>query len=376
MHAKYFFESNCYRLILVDKMKQVIKLISTVFCLINMVAVAQPYAIKHQDNEISDSLLKAKKVRAISSYEVSISKRGKTHSKMHYKAFDDQGKCVLSLHILDSLKHKRLYNYSSIQRLKQKEVFNSNVFYNWQTNKFVTYNDSGRVHWMFYSNKRGKIKTSYEYLYKNGQLNRLNRYHNGLKLSDYYLYQYKPDGKLLQSSLYNKHGKIKSVWDYSCSEEGKAVKQHDTFKLCTQTTYLADGSEIITSHFFEYYTQEPIQVIVQYNALKQLVKYVKYKGKNRTLIEYRHLTYDTAHLLQQEINSRFDKKGHHSEQYIYNPNGSIAARTDTFLKGHKLDINRYQYTYNEHGLIQTCSISNKDRLLIWRRYEYVLGESE
>ena len=361
-------------LILVGKMKQAIYLLTLLFCLINLSAKAQRYAIGHQDNEMSDSLLKAKKVRAITSYEVSISKRGKTQSKMHYKAFNEEGKCVLSLHILDSLKHKRLYNYSSIQRLNQREVFNSNVFYNWQTNKFVTYNDSGRVHWMFYSNKRGKITTSYEYDYQAGQLSRLNRYFNGHKLSDYYLYQYKPDGKLLQSSLYNKHGKLKSVWDYSCSEEGRAVKQHDTFKLCTKTTYLADGSEIITSHFFEYYTQEPIQVVIHNNAQKELVKYYKYKGKNKTLVEYRHLTYDSAHRVQREMNASYFKKGQHLEYFIYNPNGSIAARTDSFRKRKKFDIHGYQYTYNEHGLVRTCTISNKDRLYLWRRYEYVLGE--
>jgi hypothetical protein len=128
----------------------------------------------------------------------------------------------------------------------------------------------------------------------------------------------------------------------------------------------------MTTNYFENYTKLPVQVIIHYNQHEQMTKYYKYKGVEKQLIEYRQIAYDQNKTLLSTYFLYANKQGQKQKSfnYIYNPNGSIANRTDSFVNKRSVDVNHYQYSYNAMGLIATCSISNQNRLYLWRRYEY------
>jgi hypothetical protein len=335
-------------------------------------SVAQSVYLKHDDYEMSDSLLKSKGVKAIITHTAQTNKRGKSSSSVKYQYLNDQGESIFHLSIKDSLHFNKIYGFHHQMSHKKNTVFYNDKFYNSNFLKFTEISDSGQTKRIIYSNRRGRINDIYEYHYAAGKTLRLNRYKHKHKLSEYYLYQYQADGKLLQSALYDKHDKLLSVWDYSCSDEGKVSKYKDTFKLCTQTSYLADGSKIMTTNYFENYTKLPVQVIIHYNQHEQMTKYFKYKGVEKQLIEYRQIAYNQNKTLLSTYFLYANKQGQKQKSfnYIYNSNGSIANRTDSFMNKRSVDVNHYQYSYNSMGLIATCSISNQNRLYLWRRYEY------
>lgn len=233
------------------------------------------------------------------------------------------------------------------------------------------FNQEGKVSRILFFNEKNKISHSFEYLYKDSNMVRMNNYNSKYRLHNYYLYEYA--GKKIKSTgLYNSKGKLIRFWDYSCDDEGKMVtNKSDTDKICEYKTYMSDGSIVTTRTAFGY-KGKPYKTVTHRDSVGKLLKYLYYEGTNQ-ILTYKYIyTYANG-----KRNSAYiwyaNFKGHpyYSKYSKMDDKGKLVDETDTLLTNPKKPIiKRYTFLYDEKGLLIESSGFEGNLMTVIRRYRY------
>ena len=324
------------------------------------------------DNIFNDSILKANQVKQITTNEVHIYK-GKSTTFKEIKHINKDGICVMSAKLKDTLKMLYLSEFNMISlNYSKKNYFNTNFnkFYKHNEYRISELSDDNKLVRISHFNKKGKLTYAINYEYKDSVFNRVNYINKKGKLSGYYLYEYGPNKKLKTSSQYNAKGKLIRLWDYSCNDEGSKInKAKDTFKICSNKTYLPDGVIITTTNTFTS-DGKPIKNVEYTNANNKVIKYFKYYGANEILF-YKQENLFVNNQLKNSYAYYATYKGEHYRSTVkkFNENNQIVSQTDsTFRK--KLGIISYQFEYNKKGLIESQKRYNNGAIRNIEMYKY------
>ncbi|MEZ4805400.1 MAG: hypothetical protein R2852_07925 [Bacteroidia bacterium] len=231
-------------------------------------------------NPLGDSLVKAKGISEFKIDRTNLYKRGKTYTYRSIYYYNYKGQTTFHCKIEDTSKYKSIvYASAIIQTFDDRygsvtfNQFSNQILKGSHNLKIIHHHQDGKIKGFHYFNKKGKNKGSYEYEYENGLKTRMNRYNRKHKLKTYYKETYNFENKLTQSALYTAKGKLIRLWDYSCNDVGKLVKnKSDTLKICTEKSYLADGSIVTTTNSFDYKGQPSKFVYVISKANKLILR--------------------------------------------------------------------------------------------------------
>lgn len=353
------------------------KSISTfIFCLVWLLFSSQLFAQTHLgiDNEQLDSVLISNKVSEIIKDQTYYHKGKKQGFSRQLKRYDKTNRVSLSCSMSDTLKNFRLYNLSNYQYSAEKEHYHSAmVGYNYKSymTELVFNNSKGEIDHIQYFDKKGR----YAGMHKMDRPDTLNyiltKFSKKNKPVYVYHHTYGLDKKLIRSSYYDGKGKIKKIIDYKCEDRGKEISpKHDTLKVCVSKEYVNDGSVItVTSGFNS--VGKPFRKIEQTDSLKRLIRYEYYYEKDLKL-QYKILyTYKNNHLLAHYAYYNFLLNGNNRVEDIrYSEDGFIVSRTDTLILGKKSKITKYEYTYNQKGLVLSCKAFENGALKSEAYYRY------
>ncbi len=324
------------------------------------------------DNMFNDSILKANQVKQITNKIVYIYK-GKSTTSKEINHINKDGICIMSARLEDTLKMLYLseFNMKSLNYSKMN-YFNTNFnkFYKRNEYRLSELTDDNKLEKLSYYNKKGKLTYAIHYEYKDSIFKRVNYINKKGKLNKYYLYDYGPNKKLKTSSQYNAKGKLIRLWDYSCNDEGSKInKAKDTFKICSNKTYLPDGVIITTTNTFTS-DGKPLKNVEYTDANNKVIKHLRYFGANEILY-YKQENLFVNNQLKNSYVYFASFKGKHYKSTVkkYNENNQIVSQTDsTFEK--KPRIITYQFEYNKNGLIETQRKYNNGVLCNLQMFKY------
>ena len=302
---------------------------------------------------ITDSLAMVKKVAELSINESWIHKgKANTYRKIYH--FDRKGLNVFSTTLIDTVKLKQISS-SVITTVTTNSTYASANYNSWYKSgnlKLIEYNGDNLISATHYFNDKGKRNLSTRYYYKDSLMSRLEYVDRRNKLKSYYLYEYAPNKKLMHSALYRGNGKLVRYWDYACDDAGATVSKasKDTLKICTQKSYLADGTVISTTNSFDW-RGEPMRQVEYRNAQNQVTRFLVYRGKNDVLT-YKSISTYVGNVLSTYYIWNGDKSGkaYSASNHSYNADGMVLSHTDTSYARKKPVVRTYTYTYNEAGL--------------------------
>lgn len=320
----------------------------------------------------NDSIFKANNVKQITVSKVIINNRKSSTFKV-INHINKDGICTMSATIKDTLKLLYLseFNMKSLNYSKMN-YFNTNFskFYKHNEYRISELSDDNKLVRISHFNKKGKLTYAIHYEYKDSVFNRVNYINKKGKLSKYYLYEYGPNKKLKISSQYNAKGKLIRLWDYSCNDEGSKInKAKDTFKICSNKTYLPDGVIITTTNTFTS-DGKPLKYVEYKDANNNILKQLRYYGAKEILYYKQENTY-VNNQLKNSYTYYANYKGEHYKSSIlsFNANKQVVNQTDTLFRK-KLMIMSYQYNYNDKGLIQSQKILNNGTIRRIETYKY------
>lgn len=327
-----------------------------------------PNFLNAQISPVKDSMIKVNSVSEINFNEVWIGKRkSSTYKKILY--YDRNGKYTNYILIEDSLKMKRVMR--TINTLFTVEnsfgSYGTETWYGSSSMRITDFRDSENQNVSYYFKHNGKLSSAQEFLYKDSFLSRVNYYNGKYKLKKYYSYTYSANKKIKTHALYTSKGKLIQLWDYNCDEAGTPIKtSKDTSKYCSIKSYAGDGTIITTTSTF---TSKgvPVKYVVYQNASNQLIKYLIYSGKDQIL------TYQTIYTYENGIQTMYYKKTSdgknlsYSTHILYSSQGFILSQSDSTFNGKKIEVNKYQFTYNAKGLPIT-KMGYRDGVLMYSAY--------
>lgn len=349
------------------------RLFKTTFITFNLCfCITQAHAQYYKTNTLlKDSVILAHGISELLTTETAIYKK-RVNTYLTIYQFNRAAQPTFEARFLDTLKLSRVKRVNTNTYIEKNS---SAAYYRWNDYsqlKVVTYNHQQQVEHLTYFDDKGKNSGSYHYTYQDSLCMRLDNYSKKHRLSTYYQYTYSNNKKIKSSALYSKKGKLIRFWDYACDDEGKlSQSKSDTFKICTEKSYLADGSIVSTTNSFDY-MGNPIKYVEYRNNQNQLTQYLIYRGKNDLLTYCVKNTFIGAKLSSQYIWNA-DKKGKAMSafRYSYNVQGSLLSQSDSFFNGQKTEINTYQFTYNSLGLLSSKKAYNtKGKLFNTVNYRY------
>lgn len=347
-------------------------LITLSFCLFTNMAQAQGYYAfryylwnnmhyhqdyKYQNSNHIDSYALANHLYSFTKIIRNHPKKGKAVQDNHTFIFDKNGRCLTRMHIKDTgFKSKvvflmkrnfnkegqmldnsyvtlkkfnfyQLFEYNDSNKLTLATSFNDKQRITGQT--LISYNETSKEKAVIYKRDKGKVLNSYNYYYY-------------------------PDGKLKQIVLLDKKGKLIRVTDYTCDNAGKALKKiRDTAKVCTERSYMPDGSVVVTSHYFDY-KGNPMKSIEVRDSMDLLLKYEQYKGLKEILHSSRIYLYSNGKLLKYTYRDYNIKKHPYSFTRIYDGNGKIVNDESIYnISGSKNVITKREYFYSDNGMLKS-----------------------
>ncbi len=258
---------------------------------------------------------------------------------------------------------------------KKKKVINYSYLNGKQIAKEIS--TDGELTSLFLTQYNGENKISFTSL------------QNGKKLKNNYLLKYYYENNELRSQQFYKKGKKFRTWDYSCSSEGKEVKEvkkETTFSFCEYTEESNDGS------YIEYERRQYGSAIYlhkrYYNKDSTLYKYEDING-NGTI--YRsslytkdsvvELTFDTKNRVRESTTWQLYTSGKAKAVItkIYNRNKLKQTRSVFYDEQRKKvkTINQYgkkkniqTYLYNANGIITEKKSINKGKTHYTYTYDY------
>lgn len=334
------------------------KLSTVITCLLWLLFSSKLLAQTHLgiDNEQLDSVLIKNKVSEIIKDQTYFNKGKKKGFSRQLKRYDKSNRVATWCSMTDTLRKFKLTNLASYQySAAEKEHYHSSMvgyYFKTYMTELVFHNSKGEIDHIQYFDKKGR----YSGMHKMDRPDTLNfiltKYNRRNKPVYVYHHTYGFDKKLIRSSYYNGKGKITKIIDYKCEDRGKEINpKQDTLKVCVSKAYNNDGSVITITNGFNSFGK-PFRKIEQIDSFKRLIRYEYYYEKELKLQYKIHYTYKNNHLVAQYSYFNYQLNDKHRVEYIqYSEKGLILSRTDTFNQGKKTLITKYEYTYNDKGLV-------------------------
>ncbi len=236
---------------------------------------------------------------------------------------------------------KNVYQYNSDSLLLEEVHYKKGV----QTSKVV--ND--------YTNK--KVTESRYYLDGSSQPSKV------------WKYEYYADGSKKTSKMYKK-GKLKSVWNYECKEEGEQARKHqDTVMVCKNESVDADGNRTVTTRRYNekglpvkdvfVYSKDNKIIQTNYYNTKDELYYQFISSNDRKKSVYRYFKKNKLYMYEeiyyndkeQMLESAFyyNDKLTRKTTNEYSADGQLVATKSTNERARFNSETRY--TYDEHRLL-------------------------
>jgi hypothetical protein len=194
-----------------------------------------------------------------------------------------------------------------------------------------SYDENGKkIQTINLDGKRPKVYHITENSYNtSGKLIKSTGFDKNKKVKYHYEYDFYENGTPMETRLYNKKGKLKSVYTYTCDPKGEVEKDIKKVNYCTSKTMHPDGSffEVVETqekgkmrrNVYSYSADSLLikyenfdlkgkckyTTIYTYNQNKKLLTYQRYKGTNKLLYAYTYF-YNEKDLIEKEI--VFNKK--------------------------------------------------------------------
>lgn len=337
----------------------------------------------YQNYPLKDSLVKKNGIAELIMDGQYFYRKGKSYSNRQIYQYDNDGNNTFACSVSDSVTYKKMYYSNMVNHTNDDKIYGTTTQSNstFEKNLRLTgYDAEGRISTIHYFNKRGKNTGRYAYFYKDSLLYKQEYFNKRQKLRKYYIYEYE-NKRRIRTSLYNSKGKISFVWDYTCEETGELKKKSkDTSKFCTSKTYLADGSKIITTNYFNF-DGTPIKVVELVDSNGKVLKHIIYRGEKQIVTYLRIKKYSNG----KEVSDYYwsgTNKGKHSYSYYqeFGENGQIVKKNDTNYYGNskKGYYRNYEYYYNAEGLISHSKSYKNGKLdsIVRYRYRYYKKEDK
>jgi hypothetical protein len=248
--------------------------------------------------------------------------------RINTRSFNEYGKVASSNHFYYGRNQFRMFEYNDSHQLVRQVNYNRKGIYSIVEN---TYGIGNLYNTTLYRDKKGRVTSMYRYFYY-------------------------PNKQMKQIVWIGKKGKVKRVWDYTCDETGKSLKNlKDTSKICSIKSYLPDGVVVTTTQSFNSFG-EPWKTIHHIDSNGRTIKYQHYEGKEEKLVYEFQNKYNGRRLESRSDYSFYNKKTYRKD-IVYDTSGRIVSELSThYRKESKKKTYKTTYVYNEQGLITEKNI--------------------
>lgn len=298
------------------------------------------------------------KERGIDSFRVirtKINKRGKEKQLKywHQYNFNNEGEIThfegskkgklssYSYDYLQGVKWNREIVYKKKGKLKRRETMIEN-FDGAQYSRMVYVQniDGDTVSKTILNSMDTTTMTGTDYFYKKGKLNY--KWFN----------EYYPNRSKKRTTVYNKKGKEKFVWDYQCKDEGVEIKKHkDTSTVCVSKEY--DKDSILTEvHHYVGEKGNLIKTVLKYNKKHQMILYKRVKGSNEIPMSEYTYTFASNDTILTSSHSKQYWKGKLGYEYFkeFDVKGDITSNIrKNFKRGKLVSETNVGYRYDAFG---------------------------
>lgn len=322
---------------------------------------------------LDDSLVRNAGIAQLDIYTVYKSKRSESTGRRTY-LYNPEGRQIFNVSVADTLKQKKLsYSVHNVHAGggKQGSVYHYGER-RYHYLRLTDFTPEGKVASYRYYNQSGRLSTFSKYTYKDSALSRISNYKRNGKLRTYYAYTYEGK-KLLKYGLYNRKGKLVRLWDYTCTDNAKGVKPtKDTVKICTEKSYRADGTVLITTSSFNF-RGEPVKYVELQDSLKKRLSFTVYTGKDEILTQRQILTY-TGNTLTGMYQWNGDRKGKpfYAMVRTINSRGQITSETDTLFQYKTPKVLAYTFKFDSNGMMSEKNglLNGRIKTIEYFRYRY------
>lgn len=322
---------------------------------------------------MEDSLVRSAGVAQLDIYTVYKSKKSESTTRRTY-LYNTDGRQIFNVSIADTLRQKKL-NYS-IHNVYAGSGKQGSVYHYGESRyhylRLTDYTATGKAAGYRYYNQAGRLSAYSRYTYSDSNLSRISNYRRNGKLRTYYAYTYEGK-KVLKYGLYNKKGKLVRLWDYTCTDNARAAKPgKDTVKICTEKSYRADGTVLITTSSFNF-RGEPVKYVELQDSLKKRLSYAIYTGKDEILTHRQTMTY-SGNALTGMYQWNADRKGKpfYAMVKTYNGSGRVSSETDTMFQYKTPKVLAYTFRFDANGMLseKTGLVNGRIKTIEYYRYRY------
>lgn len=273
-------------------------------------------------------------------------------------SFNDGGSLVrYASYLEDKLVRSWNYFYSDSGEIIRHEKLDGKG----RVNELVEqeFSTHGITSYRSYNKKQKEVRRN-DYAYNlSGQLKEQRNYKNG-KVSSWMIHEYYENGEKQSTTYYNKRGKLKDVWEYSCDPRGVEVKKSDTNTVCVSKESLENGGRMevwVTTTT----KGEKVKRILRYDHNDRIVKIqhfyrgsdqlqsemaYAYEQDEKVFYEYRSY-FSNGQLKYQTTEKMTDDKQSSLDYNAYNKRGKLkyGLKTD-YVINDKLVVSKTSYRLN------------------------------
>lgn len=327
-------------------MKKIFLLISAIWIVSTIVAQSEyPFLREKYYYGIYPYPLTKEKIKNNKIKEVEIIwllRKDHKKKKQSTRKFDSSGNCI---EIDDYEKNGKLSSQIKIIRNGEKKIPNKIILNGEgkELEKHIYVYDTLLTEESIY--RKGKFFSKITYKYDSVYLLESVYYKKDEnKFNKKWVYEYYPNHQKKSSTLYDKNGKIKYVWNYECKEEGELEGRHsDTTRICKKEEIDKDGNETITYRNFNEKGEIYKEVYV-YDRDKRLIGISRYNIKDSIYYKYTYIPDKYT-----SIESNYNKKGVERirREYVYDKDQNTIE--ESFIS--KNNKHCWKYEYDEKGLL-------------------------
>ena len=297
------------------------------------------------------------KSRGIDSFTVvysHINKKGKERIKPYWNkyVFNSDGQITQKSGARRGRPTDYSYDYLQGEFRKKETVFTRKGKFKERQTMISSFDKSGYSRRVYTVNAKGDTLTktvlgrtdtttltSTDYYYRKGKLQ--------YKWSN----EFYPNRRNKRTTVYDKKGKEKYVWDYQCKDEGVEIKKHkDTSTICISTVYGKDSIKTVVHHTVGE-KGEMIKMVRRFNKYNRMLYSKRSNGvDNIPLFETENIyENDTVHV---KSHSKRYWKGEIQSDNIkeFDSNEDVVSNvTRRYKKGKLYKENRVSYRYDAFG---------------------------
>ena len=279
-----------------------------------------------------------------------------TNGKLSNYSYSKNGK--------EKYEYQYTYNndgyYTNYKQYKKGEFFREeNIIYN-DSNKIVKYKSS----------KKGEPISNYVCEYQDGTriLKKDNYKKEDTEPNYSWIYTYYEDGKIKSTEHYTK-GKLKSLYLYTCNDEGKKVKDTiKTSKVCSIKEYNDDGSYVVV-HRTTNSKGKIRKTRYTYNKEKKLIAYESITPKGVIKYKYTNTYNENGKRIEYLYYRNGGEKVKYRETFKYNSDNKVVEKV--YYKGHDKMYSKNVTLWSKNDKVaETKSYNRKNELVKKIQYKY------